>query len=375
MRIRILTSLLSLAISSGGALAAEPYKIGIISPLTGPVATVGTRQNAAIRWWADSVNRAGGIRDRQIELMLCDDHGNPEAAVTCARNHIQHGVALLLDTSVAGAVRAVIPLVDNGPVMIVASPIINPDPKSYVFQTSPSDLEITRGLLRYLEQNNKKHLAMIASTDATGEVGVADAVAVFRPAGVDLKLARIDIQSNDASIQLTNVLKDDPPLLYSAYSGGGAATVVKSFSNLGLTTPLVISNANLTNSFMALIRNDLPPRLLGLGLNCMVPDFVSSSAEKARVEYFKQSYEASTKERIDLLSLLGLMLADTAEAVLRNVDDPKNPVATKAFLEAASIDSVAKIHFSQTSHVGLSADNVAVLEYKNDHWTKADPLK
>ena len=69
------------------------------------------------------------------------------------------------------------------------------------------------------------------------------------------------------------------------------------------------------------------------------------------------------------------MLADTAEAVLRNVDDPKNPVATKAFLESASIDSVAKIHFSQTSHVGLSADSVAVLEYKNDRWTKPDPLK
>src|ERR1700678_3850637 len=140
MKMRAVVSLLCLAMASGSALAAEPYRIGIIAPLTGPVATVGTRQSAAIQWWADNVNAKGGIKGRQIELALCDDHGNPEAAVTCARNHIQNGVALLLDTSIAGAVRAVIPLVENGPVMIVASPIINPDPKSYVFHTSPSDL-------------------------------------------------------------------------------------------------------------------------------------------------------------------------------------------------------------------------------------------
>ena len=70
------------------------------------------------------------------------------------------------------------------------------------------------------------------------------------------------------------------------------------------------------------------------------------------------------------------MLADTADAVLRNVDDPKNVVATKAFLELATINSVAKISaFSPARHVGLGADSVSVLEYKSDHWTKADPLK
>lgn len=360
---------------AGEALAADPFLIGVISPLSGPVATVGVRQTAAIKWWAADVNAKGGIKGHKVELAICDDQGNPETAVTCARGHMQKNAALLLDTSVAGTIKAIMPLLDKGPVMIVASPIINPDPKTYVFQTSPTDLEITRGLLNYLKANHKDRLAMIASTDATGEVGVADANAVFPPANVKLALARIDLRSNDASIQLANVLKDNPPLLYSAYSGGGAATVVKSFTNLGLTMPLVISNANLTDAFMALIKNDMPPRLMGLGLNSMVPEFVSDPAEKTRIEYFQKSFEASTKEKVDLLSHLGLMLADTANAVLTNVADPHNAAATKAYLEQAHIKSVATIHFSPTSHVGLGAESVAVLEYKKDHWAKADPLK
>lgn len=357
------------------ALAGDPFLIGVISPLSGPVATVGVRQTSAIKWWADDVNAKGGIKGHKVELAICDDHGNPETAVTCARNHMQRGVALLLDTSVAGTIKAIMPLLAEGPVMIVASPIINPDPKSYVFQTSPTDLEITRGLLNYLKANHKDRLAMIASTDATGEVGVADAKAVFLPAGIKLSLARIDLQSNDASIQLANVLKDNPPILYSAYSGGGAATVVKSFTNLGFTIPLVISNANLTEAFMTLIRNDMPPRLLGLGLNSMVPEAITDPAEKARIQYFKTSYEASQKQPVDLLTFLGLMLADTADAVLRNVDNPRNAAATKTYLESARIKSAGTIHFSPSSHVGLSAESVAVLEYKQGHWTKADPLK
>jgi branched-chain amino acid transport system substrate-binding protein len=365
-------SLFSFALfSPSAATAADPIVIGVISPLSGPFATVGTRQTAAIQWWSDDVNAKGGINGRKIELAICDDHGNPEVAVTCARNHMQNGVSLLLDTSVAGTIKAIMPLLNNGPVMIVASPIINPDAKSYVFQTSPTDLEITRGLLRYMQANHQDRLAMIASTDATGEVGVADAQAVFPPAGVKLELTRIDLNSNDASIQLANVLKDNPPLLYSAYSGGGAAAVVKSFTNLGMTMPLVISNANLTESFMALIRNDMPPRLLGLGLNSMVPESVKDPDEKARIEYFEKSYQAARKEPVDLLSMLGLMLADTADAVVRNVADPKNAAATKSFLESARIKSIAPIHFTPTSHIGLSADSVTVLEYKQGHWTAA----
>jgi branched-chain amino acid transport system substrate-binding protein len=368
-----LTALAVLAAPAAAA-AADPFVVGVISPMTGPIATIGSRQVAAIQWWADGVNAAGGIKGRKVELALCDDRGSPEVAVTCARNHMDRGVALLLDTSIAGAVRGVMPLLTHGPVMIIPSPIINPPASSYVFQTSPTDLDMTRGLARYIKENHKDRVAMIASTDATGEVAVADAKIEFPAAGLQWSLTRIDMQSNDASIQLANALKDNPPVLYSAYAGGGAAAVVKSYVNLGLTVPLVVSNANLTEAFLALIRNDMPPRLMGMGIKSMVPAAVTDPEERARVEHFKTSYESSRKEAVDVLSQFGLMVADTAEAVLRNVDDPRNADATKHFLETTPVKSLLTMHFSPTSHVGLTSDAAVVLEYKKDHWEKAGPL-
>jgi branched-chain amino acid transport system substrate-binding protein len=366
--------LLAVVSLSVPAFAADPFVVGVISPLTGPMATVGAQSTSGLQLWAQTLNAAGGIKGRQIELDICDDQGTPENAVTCARRHIERKAAIILDNSVSSTIRAITPLLKDGPVMVVVSPIIDPDPKSYVFQTSASDLEITKALLVYLRANKINKLAMIASTDTTGEANANNAQKVFTPAGVALSMARIDLKSNDASIQLANVVKDNP-IIYSAYSGAGAATVIKSFNNLGLTIPFVLSNANLSDAFMALIKNDMPPRLLGLGLNFMLPELVEDPDARSHLEKFKAAFQEAKKEPPSLLALMGVTLADTAESVLRNVDNTNDAAAVKRYLESTPIKSIAAIRFTPESHVGAGANTVSVVEYKNGHWTRADPLK
>ena len=131
---------------------------------------------------------------------------------------------------------------------------------------------------------------MIAATDASGEVGVASAAAVFPKAGIRYDLARIDLRANDASIQLANVAKADVPLIFSNYSGGGAATVVKSYHNLGLTQPLLVSYANVSDAFINLIKNDMPSRLLATGLKAVAPELLEDAGEKERTAYFGRGY-------------------------------------------------------------------------------------
>lgn len=355
--------------------AAEPFTVGVIAPTSGPVATVGVRQLSAIQWWQHDVNAQGGLRGRHIELATCDDQANPEIAVTCTRNLIAQHAQIILNTSVTGPVRATLPLVKDGPVMIVASPAIEPDPSTFVFQGLPTDFEITRALLAFLQENKVTRLGMIAATDATGEVGVIDAQKVFPSAGIKLDVSRIDLRANDASIQLMNVTKSTPQAIYSSYSGGGAATVVKSFANLGMTLPLIISNGNVTDAFIQVIKNDMPPRLFGLGMRSIVPELVTDPENRQRVDYFEKSYLAWKHEPADQLNHLGLLLADAAGAVLAKVDDPANPAAVKTFLEHTPINSVQTIRYAPDNHAALKADNMIVVEYKNGRWTKADPLK
>jgi branched-chain amino acid transport system substrate-binding protein len=355
---RLLIASVLLAAAANTAWAADTFVIGVIAPTTGPIATVGARQLQTLQWWRDRVNKA-----------------SPEKAVTCARDLINQGAGILVNFSVTGPIRATMPLVANGPVMLTPSPNIVPEATTYVFQVSPSDLEQTRTLAEYLKSNDIKTLAMIAATDSSGEVGVTSARNVFPKAGIKLNLARIDLKANDASIQLSKVTSADVKVIYSSYSGGGAAAVIKSYANLGLTQPIVVSYANISDSFITLIKNDMPPRLLGLGLRSIDPALGADQAEKKRAADFAAAYKATTGSVIDQLNLTGKLTADTIEAVLTNVQNPKDAKAVKQYLETHTIPSVQTIKFSPDNHVGIGADGAVILEYKSGHWVGAGPIK
>jgi len=356
--------------------AAAEWKIGVIAPTTGPIATIGTRQLATLQWWEREVNARKGIKGRKIVLRHCNDEASPEKAAACARELLAQGVVLLLNASVTGPIRATLPLVKNGPVMLTPSPNIMPDASGYVFQTSPADADLVLALAEYAKASGVTQLGMVAATDASGEVGVASAAAVFPRLGLQYKLARIDLRATDATTQLSRVAGADVPLLYSTYTGGGAVTVVKGYANLGLTQPLVVSYANISDPFIALIKDDLPRRLLGTALRAVAPELLTDAGERERVAYFNRSYEQwRGGERADMLNLLALGMADAAESILANVADPGDADAVKKYLEATPIKSFQTIRFSPQSHVGMNASDVAIVEYRGGRWTRADPAR
>src|SRR5712692_2382510 len=238
----------------GGAATAEEFKSGVIGPTTGAAATVGGRALASVQWWEREVNSAGGIKGNQVRLIHCNDEANPERAVTCVRDLLSQRVLLLLNCSVTGAIRATMPLVAQGPVMLTPAPGVVPSPGSFVFQTSPSDANLIEVLANYLSENRVARLGMIAATDASGEAATMRAQETLPSRGISIDLARIDLRATDASIQMAQFAGKGAKAIFSAYSGGSAATVVKSYANLGLTQPLIVSYANVSDQFISLIR-------------------------------------------------------------------------------------------------------------------------
>src|SRR5437773_1945068 len=150
-----------------------------------------------------------------------------------------------LTAALTASLRAMQPLIKNGPLMLIPSPNVVPPADSYAFQVSPSDLHLTEAIAKYMKENGLNKLGMVAATDASGEVGVESAKKVFDDQKMELRLARIDLRATDASTQLATVAGQDVKLVYSSYTGAGAVTVVKSFKILGLPQPLMVSYGNM----------------------------------------------------------------------------------------------------------------------------------
>jgi len=119
----------------------------------------------------------------------------------------------------------------------------------------------------------------------------------------------------------------------------------------------------------------MPKRLLGTGIKAVAPELIQDPLTRKHVTDFMAGYKAWKNDNVDQLTLLGLTLADTADAILTKVGDPTNAKAVREFLETTPIASVQTIRWTKDRHVGMTSDDVAILEYKQGRWVKADPLK
>jgi branched-chain amino acid transport system substrate-binding protein len=106
-RTRIIAALLS-ATAISGAYAADPIKIGVVTPLSGTYAGIGQQVKWGLELATKEVNAAGGIMGRQVELTFEDEEANPSVAVQKADKLFQVGkVDFLTGTVNSGSTLAV----------------------------------------------------------------------------------------------------------------------------------------------------------------------------------------------------------------------------------------------------------------------------
>lgn len=116
---------------SVGANAAETLKIGVLVPLTGPVAEGGVRMLKAIEMATSEINQSGGVLGRQIELKVWDTEAKVEKGVTGAKK-------LILQDNVWGLIGGY----RSGVVLAIQE--LLPEHKKIFMVTTAASNEITR---------------------------------------------------------------------------------------------------------------------------------------------------------------------------------------------------------------------------------------
>src|SRR5437764_14822716 len=87
------------------ATSTQPYQIGVVAPLSGSLAFVGKVQLDALTALVNSVNNAGGISGRKIELQAEDAQDAP-SSVTAFRKLDQQGVLAIYGPPISGSLEA-----------------------------------------------------------------------------------------------------------------------------------------------------------------------------------------------------------------------------------------------------------------------------
>jgi branched-chain amino acid transport system substrate-binding protein len=344
----------------------EPYRLGVIAPLTGPNAAVGESVLKGVELWVKATNESGGINGRPVEFIECDDKGAPEDASACARE-LDGEADLYMAMSVTGAVRAVQTLLPDSLVLSI-SPNVMPDAGTPHFAVGASIVDTIEALFEFAAAQGIDTVGVLAATDASGEATIAPAQRAADEHGITLEIARIEPQDVEASGQLTQLDEAGVGLVYVSYSGAGAATVVQAYSNLGLNFPIVLNSASVSNAFLEVIAPYRPDQVLHLSqLGAIVPELLDESS--AAVDYIAQ-FEAEYGDHPDAVALVTEYTADTAGAVLAAVgtDDVD---AARTFLETATIESITPIDFNPDDELNVvkGMQPAVVASTRDGEWT------
>src|SRR5665213_119093 len=153
------------------AVAAEPVRIDVVLPLTGPGSFAGASERTALDALASNVNKNGAIRGRRLEFAYADDQSNPQTAVQLTNGLIAGKVNVILGSALTATCNAMAALVKNGPLMYCFSGGYQPVPDSYAFGGSISSTYLVAAGVRYLRMRNLKRIALITTTDSSGQDG------------------------------------------------------------------------------------------------------------------------------------------------------------------------------------------------------------
>src|SRR4051812_20707321 len=183
---------------------AEPIKIGFPAAMTGPSSAPTIGFNRGVVFAVDSINAAGGVKGRKIELITRDTQGDPTKAVNATQELIsQAKVHAMWGPFNSGEALATTPIMARAKMPnlhpCVVETLIDVAKFPNAFRLAPSNSQWDDAVRNYcLNILKAKKVAVIGDTTGYGVTAVGASVAAFKKDGADVVYqANIDATQPD----------------------------------------------------------------------------------------------------------------------------------------------------------------------------------
>ncbi len=242
----------SLALAAAPALAADDtYDMHIVIPLTGGGAFLGKAEQDAINVAAKVINEAGGIHGKKLTPVFHDDQSSPQVAVQLTTDVIALHPAVMLGSTVSQLCNAQAPLIkDAGPVMWCFSPSIRAEVGGYEFTSQIDSHDQQRALLTYFRDKGWKRVALITTSDSSGQDAEANVTAMMKePDFKDMTLvADAHFAPGDVTVsaQIETIRAGNPQAIVSWATTAAGGTVFRGLKQAGIDLPTAASGSNQT---------------------------------------------------------------------------------------------------------------------------------
>ncbi|CAN7459163.1 ABC transporter substrate-binding protein [Duganella sp. LjRoot269] len=220
------------------AAAAEPLKVGLVVPMSGPFASTGRQIEAAVRLYLRQ--HGASVAGRPVEIILKDDGGvSPDvtkrlAQELVARDKVQvlagFGLTPLAFAAAPVATQAKVPMI----VMAAAASAV-PQRSPYIVRTGFTLAQVTAPMAQWAAKNKIKSAVSLVSDYGPGlDAEKVFAKGLLEGGGKMLDSLRAPLRNPDYAPFLARVKDLKPDALFVFVPSGEGAAVLKQFTERGL---------------------------------------------------------------------------------------------------------------------------------------------
>jgi branched-chain amino acid transport system substrate-binding protein len=220
------------------SLAADPLKIGLILPLTGPFASTGRQIEAACRLYIQK--NGDSVAGRKVDLIVKDDTGvAPETTKRMAQELlVQDKVQILAGFGLTPLALAAAPIATEAKtpmiVMAAATSIIT-SKSPYIVRTGFTLPQVTWPIAEWAPKNGIKSAATLITDYAPGLDAEKTFVSRFTGAGGKvLESVRVPLRNPDYAPFIQRAKDAKPDALFVFVPAGEGSAVMKQFNDRGL---------------------------------------------------------------------------------------------------------------------------------------------
>ena len=219
--------------------------VAMVNPLTGDAATYGVSHKNGFELGLAEINKAGGVKGQEIELLTHDDAGDPKQAAAGAQKFADmKSVLAVVGSCLSSNTLAMVPITDKAKIphsVISSSSSKLSGMSKYFFRMAVQDDKVG-GLMVDLSQNKfkPKKMALLYLNNDYGKGLLTSIEPQVKKYGITMTSAQTYLATDkDYSALLTKIKAEAPDVLLvgSTYTDGGL--IVKQAREMGLMMPIV----------------------------------------------------------------------------------------------------------------------------------------
>jgi branched-chain amino acid transport system substrate-binding protein len=351
-------------VASFSAYAADPIKVAVIDPLSGPFANVGEAMVRHVQLAAAQINARGGVLGAKFEIIPLDSKSNPQEAQLALKQAVDQGVRYINQTNGSNVAAALIEAVNKHNER-------NPDKTVMFMNTGAVDPALTNDKCSFwhFRFDADADMKMAALTDAIAQVKTIKKVylinqdyafgqAVSKAGQAMLSKKRPDVQIVGNELHPLGKVKDFAPYIAKIKASGADTVITGNWGNDMTLLVKAARDADFKPDFYTYYAGGLgtPPALgdAGIGHLKQVTQWHANIGNEKSAKS-RQAYEAKFKEAKEDLFFTTHRIALEMLAKAMETTKSTDPAVVGKALEGMKFED-------DTGEVSMRADNHQLIQ-------------